>query len=70
MLKEDYKDYNIHDFDIKAKVVREPLQIIEPSYEFLMGFYDGIFYRETKITTNLTYDYLEGFYKGTAMRFK
>lgn len=43
---------------------------IEPSYEFLMGFYDGIFYKETKITTNLTYEYLKGFYEGTNMRFK
>lgn len=71
MLKEEYKDCNIHDFDNEIlEAMRQPLKIIEPSYEFLMGFYDGIFYKETKITTNLTYEYLKGFYKGTIMRFK
>lgn len=71
MLKEKYKDCDIHEFDGEVFVnARQPLQIIEPSYEFLRGFYDGIFYKETKITTNLTYEYLKGFYKGTNMRFK
>ena len=83
MLKEEYKDCNIHDFDSKvteivAECLKEseeairkmPVKLLEPSYEFLMGFYDGIFYKETKITTNLTYEYLKGFYKGTIMRFK
>ena len=68
MLKEDYEDYNIYDFDIKAEVVRKPLQIIEPSYEFLRGFYDGIFCEQNQF--ELDYDYLKGFYKGTIMRFK
>lgn len=71
MLKEKYKNCDIHEFDSEVLVnARQPLKIIEPSYEYLIGFYDGIFYRETKITTNLTYEYLKGFYKGTTMRFK
>ena len=66
MLKEEYKDCNIHDFDIKAKVVREPLKIIEPSYEFLRGFYDGIFCERNQF--ELDYDYLKGFYEGVKVR--
>jgi hypothetical protein len=66
MLKEDYKDYNIH--DIEMEIAREPLKIIEPSYEYLLGFYDGIFCEQGQF--ELSYDYLKGFYKGTTMRFK
>ena len=66
MLKEDYKDCNTHDFDIKAEVVRKPLKIIEPSYEYLRGFYDGIFCEQSQF--ELCYDYLKGFYEGVKVR--
>ena len=56
--------------EAEEAIRKMPVELLEPSYEFLMGFYDGIFYKETKITTNLTYEYLKGFYKGTTMRFK
>jgi hypothetical protein len=66
MLKEDYKDYNIHDFDIEAEIVCKPLKIIEPSYEYLLGFYDGIFCEQGQF--ELSYDYLKGFYEGVKVR--
>jgi len=62
MLKEDYKDCNIHDSDIEMKIAREPLKIIEPSYEYLLGFYDGFFCEQGQF--ELSYDYLKGFYEG------
>ena len=81
MLKEEYKDCNIHDFDSKvtervAECLKEaeeairkmPVKLLEPSYEFLRGFYDGIFCEQNQF--DLDYDYLKGFYKGTTMRFK
>jgi hypothetical protein len=64
MLKEDYKDYNIH--DIEMEIAREPLKIIEPSYEYLRGFYDGIFCEQNQF--ELCYDYLKGFYEGVKVR--
>ena len=65
MLKEDYKDCNIHDFDNEAEVA-QPLKIIEPSYEYLRGFYDGIFCEQNQF--ELCYDYLKGFYEGVKVR--
>ena len=66
MLKEDYKDCNIHDFDIEVEVARKPIQIIELSYEYLRGFYDGIFCEQSQF--ELDYDYLKGFYEGVKVR--
>jgi hypothetical protein len=66
MLKEDYKDCNTHDFDIEMEIARKPLKIIEPSYEYLLGFYDGIFCEQGQF--ELSYDYLKGFYEGVKVR--
>jgi len=64
MLKEDYENYNIH--DIEMEIARKPLKIIEPSYEYLIGFYDGIFCEQGQF--ELSYDYLKGFYEGVKVR--
>lgn len=67
MLKEEYKDCDIHEFDSEVLVnARQPLKIIEPSYEFLRGFYDGIFCEQNQF--ELDYDYLKGFYEGVRVR--
>ena len=66
MLKEEYKDCDIHEFDNEMEVARKPLKIIEPSYEFLRGFYDGIFCERNQF--ELDYDYLKGFYEGVRVR--
>ena len=79
MLKEEYKDCNIHDFDskkiedvdrckISEELTEKAAQIypIEPSYEYLRGFYDGIFCEQNQF--ELDYDYLKGFYEGVRMR--
>ena len=66
MLKEEYKDCDIHEFDSEMEVARKPLKIIEPSYEFLRGFYDGIFCERNQF--ELDYDYLKGFYEGVKVR--
>jgi len=66
MLKEEYKNCDIHEFETLKKVAREPLKIIEPSYEFLRGFYDGIFCEQNQF--ELDYDYLKGFYEGVKVR--
>lgn len=68
MLKEKYKNYDIHEFDseILVNAQHQPLQIIEPSYEYLRGFYDGIFCEQNQF--ELDYDYLKGFYEGVKVR--
>lgn len=67
MLKEEYKNSNTHDFDKEIlKAARQPIQIIEPSYEYLRGFYDGIFCEQNQF--ELDYDYLKGFYEGVRVR--
>ena len=81
MLKEEYKDCNIHDFDskkiedvdrykISEELIEKAARIypIEPSYDFFLGFYNGMFQIEAKTTQDLTYDYLKGFYEGVRVR--
>ena len=51
---------------IYSEISRIPLKIIEPSYEYLRGFYDGIFYEQNQF--ELCYDYLKGFYEGVKVR--
>jgi hypothetical protein len=48
------------------EIARKPLKIIEPSYEYLIGFYDGIFCEQGQF--ELSYDYLKGFYEGVKVR--
>ena len=71
MLKEKYNlyefnpDKNNEDLLFK-KINQQPLRLIEPTYSFLRGFYDGIFCEQNQF--ELDYDYLKGFYEGVKVR--
>ena len=51
---------------IYSEVIKKPLELLEPSYEYLRGFYDGIFCEQNQF--ELCYDYLKGFYEGVKVR--
>ncbi len=45
---------------------KSPIMLLPPSYEYLRGFYDGVFCEQ--IQSELCYDYLKGFYEGVKVR--
>lgn len=53
---------------IYSELSKIPLKLLELSYDFLLGFYNGMFQIEAKTTQDLTYDYLKGFYEGVRVR--
>ena len=52
--------------ELLNKINQQPLRLIEPTYSFLRGFYDGIFCEQSQF--ELDYDYLKGFYEGVKVR--
>ena len=51
-----------NDFWAAINPDKSPLMLLEPSYEYLKGFYDGVFCEHNPF--EICYDYLKGFYEG------
>jgi len=58
--EEDEEESN--DFWKTINPDESPIMLLPLSYEYLRGFYDGVFCEQSQF--ELDYDYLKGFYEG------